>query len=260
MVPACLLVVALSACLPPPSPPPIVGNPPPGPPAPKVSVFGDSVSWSLVATGAPDAATVSQLGLGSMANRSEWFCELFPLPRLQDGYVYQASTNCSNWREKWKSAVAYDKPDIAVLHIGAWEIFPRYFFGWAYWGSPGMDTAFNGVLDEAIRAIGSTGAKVAIMIQPPFNRGPSGPPEWTMGQRWRVDHLNDLLRAAAARNRAYTIELATLECPPPSGQCQNDNFLRDASSPTGGVHFSPAGSRWIMANWVAPRLRAIATS
>jgi peptidoglycan/LPS O-acetylase OafA/YrhL len=221
----------------------------------RVLLVGDSVAYSL---GVGFEGTVEKAAGLTVWNQAVLFCELVALPRLESGVVKPASSTCINWDKEWRTDVRDFQPQVAVLDIGAWEIFDRMLDGNVVpFGSPASDVLVDATLQRAVDALGSGGRPVALLTSPPFVRDVAGGSvEWTTRESWRVTHLNERIRAAAARNpaRAHVIDLAGWLCP--GDVCRSE--IDGTRIRYDGLHYSQTDAP-VVAAWLAPRLAALAT-
>jgi peptidoglycan/LPS O-acetylase OafA/YrhL len=231
------------------------GEPPDAVPS-RVLVVGDSVAFTL-ATGFEHEAVQDDL---LVWNQAVLYCELLDLPRREAGEVRPASDSCGDWPERWADAVDEFDPDVAVLHVGPWEVFDRVEDGATLaWGEPELDRLLRDALTEAVEVLGARGATVVLLASPPLDRtdGVSNP-EWTLVERGRVAHLGSLLAEVAAAQHSVPVEvldMGQLVCPVPATGCPTDH---DGVELRGdGVHYTAEGAE-AAAAWLAPDLRRLA--
>jgi len=202
---------------------------------PTVSVYGDSVAWSFTVGATPDL--LAELGVARLHNHAAWGCQLLVAPRRSGDRTDPADTSCPDWPEQWAASIGAERPDVAVLSVGPWEVFDRHLDGaWRSFGSPEHDAHLRAALDRALGVLGGRGARVVVLTAPYPERPDDGlsPAEWvgSRSSQARFDHLNDLLREAATRHGAAVIELDELWCPRP-GECRAEPVRYD------GLHFDP---------------------
>jgi peptidoglycan/LPS O-acetylase OafA/YrhL len=231
-------------------------TPPPADAAGPVRVLwlGDSVSWTLGRVhpeqpGPDDAVAVW--------NRAEWYCELVPAPRRENGRTLPPSEGCPDWRSSWARDVETFDPQVVALHVGAWEVFDRRIGGrWVPFGSAESDALLLETLDDVTELATARGARLALLTVPLFERSPGvSATEWTQNEHWRTRHLNDLLRRHAADHPELVsvVELGRWVCP--GDRCRDE--VDGSALRYDGVHFSPEGAA-VAASWLAPRLAELA--
>ncbi|WP_433294793.1 acyltransferase family protein [Actinoplanes sp. CA-030573] len=219
---------------------------------PRVTFFGDSVSWTI-GTYLP-----AHPGMWTSTRAIEG-CGIATLPDiLQLGAPHTNYPGCTAWPARWQRGVDRDNPDVAVIELNRWELMDRRYEGrYQHVGDPGYDRYLMSQLDTAIGIAGSRGAAVVLLTAAYTHRAerPDGGlyPE---DEAARVDAWNGLLRAeAAADPRVTVLDLNRLVCPDGRFTWQIDG-LRIRSD---GLHYTPAGVQRIIAPWLLPRLAAIAT-
>jgi hypothetical protein len=219
---------------------------------PRVTFFGDSVSWSLGHYLPP------QRGL-RVTVRAIQGCGIARLPELiQLGVQHTNYAACPTWDERWRRGVSADDPDVAVILLDRWELMDRRLGGvFQHVGQPDYDVYLSMELELAITIAGSRGAHVTLLTAPYTRRS----------ERWdgglydedlpeRVDAWNRLLRQVAARHggRVSVLDLNALMCPDGQFTWTIDG-LRVR---TDGLHFTPEAVRRLIAPWLLPRLARIA--
>ena len=233
------------------------GAPPTDAPT-RVLVVGDSVAYTL---GIGFEGAVDDEAELLTWNQAVLYCELLPFPRREGGEVKEPSDRCADWRGLWGGAVEEYDPDVAVVLLGAWEVFDRRLAdGWVEFGSDRHDELLGSELSDLVEVLGSGGATVVLLTVPPNERTDGvSTPEWTAAERWRTEHLNDLL-ASVAEGAAddgtdvVVVDLAERVCPVPATGCpERIDGVRIRGD---GVHYTDDGARWV-ASWLGPRLREL---
>jgi peptidoglycan/LPS O-acetylase OafA/YrhL len=219
---------------------------------PRVTFFGDSISW-VIGTYLP-----AHPGMWT-SDRAIQGCGIATLPAiLQLGTPHTNYPGCTSWQKRWQKGVDKDQPDVAVIELNRWELMDRQYQGrYQHVGDPAYDQYLTGQLERAIDVAGSRGAAVVLLTAAYTRRAekPDGSlyPE---DQPTRVDAWNSLLRAIAARHRdtVTLLDLNPIVCP-------NGKFtwkvggLRVRSD---GLHYTPAAVKRIIAPWLLPKLAAVA--
>jgi peptidoglycan/LPS O-acetylase OafA/YrhL len=217
---------------------------------PRITFFGDSVSWSL-STYLPeqDKLVVRTRGVPG--------CGIARLPDIR--YIGLPHTNypgCDQWDRRWRRNVKSDDPDVAVLLLDRWELMDRRLGGrYRHVGQPDFDAYLNKELDLAISIMTSRGAHLVILTAPYTRRAerPDGG-LWPEDQPQRVDAWNRLLRAAAQRHKATVIDLNKRVCPDGKFTWQ----VGDVRIRSDGLHFTPEGVRQVIAPWLLPKVARLA--
>ena len=120
------------------------------------------------------------------------------------GYTRDLGADCGNWQSQWRSNVERDHPQIAVVEIGAWDVFDETVNGRTLaFGSPAWNAYFTKTLHQGIRLLLAPGAQVALMGVPCYRPIAAGglPLLPERGDDARTRHLND----AAVRGRSRWI-------------------------------------------------------
>ena len=209
---------------------------PPLPKGAKVAFFGDSQGMTLLINKPADIgkyinavdATIEGCGilLGKVASRS--------------GEKRNLTSNCRNWRPEWQREVDRLKPAVAVVMVGAWDVFDLTLDtgGTLAFGTAAWDTNFTQALTNGIDTLRTAGAEVALSLLPcyrPLKKSAGFWPE--RGDDDRTRHVNDLLRAAAA---SYATGVRTLE--PPVEFCTNPAIATNTAYRWDGIHYYKKGA------------------
>ncbi|HEX2771763.1 MAG TPA: SGNH hydrolase domain-containing protein, partial [Micromonosporaceae bacterium] len=217
---------------------------------PRVTFFGDSVSWSL-------GTYLPQQNELQVQVRGIPGCGIARLPDIR--YIGVPHTNypgCDRWDVRWKHHVYYDDPDLAVILLDRWELMDRRLNGrYQHVGEPEYDEYLNRELDRAISIVGSRGAHV-VLLTAPYTRRAERPDGglWPEDDPVRVDAWNVLLRAAAERHETTLLDLNAQICPEGEFTWRIDG-IRVRSD---GLHFTPDGVRRFIAPWLLPELARLA--
>jgi peptidoglycan/LPS O-acetylase OafA/YrhL len=221
---------------------------------PRVTFFGDSVSWTLGTYLPPhpglDTSVRALPGCG--------IARLPDLLQLGDGGTNYPG--CTQWDNKWRDSVAKDDPDVSVILLDRWELMDRKLNGaYQHVGEPEYDTYLTGELNLAISIAKSGGAQVVLLTAPYTHRAerPDGG-LYDEDQPDRVDAWNRLLYAEAARDphNVTVIDLNQRVCP-------DHKFTWAIGSMqirSDGLHFTPEGVQQWIAPWLLPQLAAIAVT
>ena len=219
---------------------------------PRITIFGDSVSWSLGAYLPPHP------GL-KVSDRGVQGCGISPVRDIRYiGFLHHPYPGCDRWASRWHRGMLRDDPDVAVILLDRWELMDAKPHGvWVHVGQPGYDAWLAGQLRKSISVVGERGATVVLLTAPytrRMERADGGLfPEDTPA---RVDAWNRLLRAVAAETGARVLDLNRVICPDGRFTWAIDGLQVRSD----GLHFTPAGVQRVIAPWLLPRLARIATS
>ena len=178
---------------------------------PRVTFFGDSVSWTL-GTYLP-----AHPGLTTTV-RAVQGCGIATLPDiLEEGTPHTNYDYCPAWPTIWRKGLAADDPDVSVVLLDRWELMDRRLNGtYQHVGQPDFDTYLGSLLDQAVQIVGSRGARV-VLLTAPYTHRSERPDGGLYGedQPARVDAWNALLRTEAARHpdNVTVLDLNRVICP-----------------------------------------------
>ncbi|MFC3383609.1 acyltransferase family protein [Couchioplanes azureus] len=230
--------------------PPPAQRPGRRPGKPRISIFGDSVAWSL-GTYLPEQSRLD------IESRGVQGCGIARLPEIRYiGFPHTNYPGCETWDRRWRRNVRQDDPDVAVILLDRWELMDRKLDGrYRHVGQPDYDAYLRGELDLAIRTVTSRGA-VPVLLTAPYTRRAERPDGglWPEDQPQRVDAWNALLKDAARRHGAAVLDLNRRVCP-------DGEFTWRAGGVRvrgDGLHFTPDGVRRHIAPWLLPHLARIA--
>jgi hypothetical protein len=212
-----------------------------------VSVFGDSIAWTLMRylPPTPGFNFIDHTTIGCGVVRGG--------PYRSVGQTLDQKPECDTWPSGWPQRIAHDRPDVVLLIVGRWETVDRVSEGhWTHIGEPGFDAYLAGELQRALEILGSTGARVVVATEPYNRRGekPDGSlyPE---DQPDRVNHWNALLRRVIGQRRNIAVlDLNEKLCP-------NGVYTAKIGGVQvrgDGVHPTPEGVRWLTP-WLEEALR-----
>jgi hypothetical protein len=150
------------------------------------------------------------------------------------------------------------EPDVAVLLIGAWEVFDVQLDGRRVpFGAPEHEALLRSELELAVDVLGSGASSVVALTTPCFDhrddelfRAGS-----ERNEPARVDWVNRLLAdAVAASPRATVVDLEAQVCPDGGFRREIDGVRVRADD---GVHFHEDAGPWLW-HWLLPELEAAA--
>jgi hypothetical protein len=170
------------------------------------------------------------------------------------GYTRDLGADCGNWQSLWRSKAQAFHPQIAVIEIGAWDVFDETVNGKNLtFGTPAWDQYFTKTLHTGIRLLLKQGAQVALMGIPCYRPIAAGglPLLPERGDDSRTSHLNDLLHAALSMDpqRVFMIH-------PPSAFCNNPKIATDVNYRWDGTHYYKPGAALVF-QVITPQLLAI---
>jgi peptidoglycan/LPS O-acetylase OafA/YrhL len=220
---------------------------PSGPPA--VAVFGDSQGMTLLVNRPADLdrylhvsdATVE--GCGVLLDKVE----------SRSGERRDLGADCGDWKAKWTSSARALRPHIALVMIGAWDVFDLTTDdGTLTFGSAGWDRHLEDALGQGISVLKANGATVALSLLPCYRPVQGSAGYWPeRGDDDRTRHVNDVLRAVAAADpgHVHTVE-------PPAQFCTDPSIATDLDYRWDGVHYyKPGAALYFQA--VIPQLLAL---
>jgi len=207
-------------------------GPPPFTRPVRTSFFGDSQGMTLI-----DAAPS---GLSEYLRLHDDTLEgcgiLGGVLTASSGLSRDLDVECGGWQRKWTASVNHDRPQIAVIEIGAWEVFNIKVDGRKLaFGTPAWDQYFDQQLAQGISILKKSGAQVALLSVPCYQPTTDGWAE--RGDRSRTSHLNTLLDDAANADprRVFMIQSAAQFCSDPEVE-GNTDYRWD------GTHFAGKGA------------------
>jgi hypothetical protein len=148
--------------------------------------------------------------------------------------------NCKNWRSVWSDRVEDHEPALAVIMLGAWDVFDVTLDSGQTldFGSPSWDQNFNAALDQAIDTLRSPRTDVALALLPCYRPIEASAGFWPeRGDDERTRHVNTLMTAKA---RTYPTGVRTLD--PPAEFCTDPTIGEDTAYRWDGVHYYKKGA------------------
>ncbi len=211
-------------------------GPLPVPKGAKVVFFGDSQGMTLVINKPADLgqyinvvdATIEGCGvlLGKVASRS--------------GERRNLTNNCRNWQPEWASEAQRLKPVLAIVMIGAWDVFDLTLDegGTLTFGTAAWDSNFTEAITGGVDTLKAAGAEVGLSLLPcyrPLRKSAGFWPE--RGDDDRTRHVNELLRAVAS---SYAAGVRPLE--PPAAFCTDPAIATNTAYRWDGIHYYKKGA------------------
>lgn len=212
---------------------------------PLVLTLGDSLANDF-------ASTLADHGTGAVAvvDQGQGGCGLLDATsvRATSGYVWD-TTDCPDWRETWKTAMAAQPTDVILIHVG-WDAGEQLIDGtWIGPKDATFQTIYATALDDMITMAEAEApqARIVFVLDRPTD-GIISDPTVTAA-------FNQLLTDAATRHPSVAVaDLGAALCG--VGTCRTaDDAGRDLFLPD-DVHFSPSGQDFI-APWLEQFLRDV---
>jgi peptidoglycan/LPS O-acetylase OafA/YrhL len=252
-VPAGAVAVAPAAANPASS---VVGASPPPPGPRRVVVVGDSQAHALALNLPKGIADTFTIRDGSVDG-----CSVYDTGTVRSKLTSFNRTfaDCKGWDKKWAKAATKAKAQVALVVLGAWDLFDVEVGGKVIaFGTPAADQRFIGDLGIGITALRATGANVALLevacMRPQSVKGAAVPPLPERGDDRRVAHLNSLLRQVAASDPAHVSYVSG-----PSQWCSDAAISSNLDYRWDGVHVYKPGAKLIYET-IAPALLALRVS
>ncbi len=209
----------------------------------RLLVAGDSVAFFLLYDGVPPEY---RAGI-SLAGRPLIGCGIARGPIVSNGITRYQLPECDRWPQTYEEEARVANPDIAVLLVGAWEVYDRKVGGrLVRFGTPAMEAYIRSELDRAVAILSANGAPVVLLSAPCFHVEPADTIGWGSSERnspVRIAWFDDLLRRYAdehATRVAYR-DIRPILCP--RGEYQN--VIGGAATRLDGVHFTSAGATMV---------------
>jgi len=162
---------------------------------------------------------------------------------------------CRGWVATWARTAAAERPDIAVVQLGPWEVADTQIPGdepFRSLGDPVLDTAVRGQLTGGVDALRASGATVVLLTGPYIEagrrEGAAPPAPLPESDPARTDRWNQIVReVAASRDGVGVVDLNAYV----SRRGADDRRLRPD-----GIHFT-----WDTANevaeWLGPEIARV---
>ena len=203
-------------------------------------VVGDSTAHSL-ATNAPKGLdTFLELTDGSISG-----CSVQSDGRIRssrEGFSWTFE-GCVGWDQRWVDAAQEGDAEVALVVIGAWDVFDVEVDGQVVaFGTAAADARFLQGVQRGIDALRAVGVHAALLevpcMRPQDVEGAGVPALPERGDDTRVAHLNDLLRKAAAANRGAATFVAG-----PAAWCNDPAIASSLAYRWDGVHVYDEGAK-----------------
>jgi len=220
---------------------------------PRVALIGDSQGMTLYLNRPPDTAAYLHL----LDDTTEGCDFLGGRITSGAGDRRDLDSECGNAVGKWASRVRRDHAEIALLTVGAWDLFDEHVDGADLpFGSAGWDAYFTSRLAATAGTLKATGLPqldLALLpcYRPVQTAGSAGGLWPERGDDSRVAHVNALL-AAYAKDPAHHVRAVY----PPAQFCQDPAIAASRSYRWDGVHYYKPGARLYLRNAIPQLLEA----
>lgn len=176
--------------------------------------------------------------------------------RSQRTSFNRSFADCGGWADKWAAAANKGKAQIALVVLGAWDVFDVEVGSQLIaFNTPAADKRFTDALEQGVAALRTSGAKVALLevpcMRPKDVKGAGVPALPERGDDARVAHLNLLLKQVAAKDPANVSFVSG-----PTEWCNDPSISTDLGYRWDGVHVYKPGAKLIYET-IAPTLLAI---
>ena len=219
----------------------------------RVTVVGDSQAHSLAINLPLGIASTFTITDGSVEG-----CGVY-----DSGNVISSRTtfkrsfgNCVGWAAKWGRAARSAKAEVALVVVGAWDVFDvKLTAGTLVFGTPQGDAYYLTQLHTGIEALKAAGAHVALLevacMRPKDVKGAGVPALPERGDDVRTGHVNELLRKAAAADPSHVTFVVG-----PTEWCHDTTISTNLGYRWDGVHVYKPGANLIYQT-IAPSLLQI---
>jgi hypothetical protein len=208
-----------------------------------VTIVGDSQGHSLAVNqprGIEDTFAISN---GSLPG-----CSIYEAGSIRTARagVRNNFAFCEGWADEWAAAAAEHEAEIALVVLGAWDVFDLATADGAVltFGSPAWDEYVRANLQAGVDALAGAGARVALLeapcMRPQDVEGAAVPALPERADDDRVSHVNQLFRAVAAANPATTTFVEG-----PEEWCADEAVAASLTMRWDGVHVYGPGAALI---------------
>jgi peptidoglycan/LPS O-acetylase OafA/YrhL len=223
-------------------------------------IGGDSVALSLVVNVSPEMQADAGV---RFVDASELGCGVARARNLVDGQPMPQAAACRRWPENWRDALRDFRVDVAVVFVGAWEVFDKYDDGGRVLqvGTAAYEAYLQQELDFAVRTLTGQGVGRILITNVPCFRVRDTGLNGEAGARndpFRGVWVNEVLGRFADRHADVVslLDLRGFLCRGQDGEEYVDRL--DGVRVRGdGVHFTQAGAELVW-DWLAPRIEAAA--
>jgi len=202
-------------------------------------IVGDSTAHALAVNLPAGIEGTFTIGDGSVEG-----CSVYSAGTAVSTQGFQRSfAGCGNWDKKWVAAAQKVDADVALVVLGAWDVFDvKLGNGVVPFDSPTVDQRFTDGVQQGIDALSAIGVKVALLevpcMRPKDVQGAGTPALPERANDQHVAHVNALLRTVAAKNATTTTFVTG-----PQDYCTNEAIATDLGYRWDGVHAYKAGAK-----------------
>jgi len=222
----------------------------------RMVIVGDSQAHALAINLPSGIETAFKITDGSVEG-----CSVYSdgTVRSQRAGFNRSFADCGGWADKWGKAAHTGHAQIALVVLGAWDVFDVDVGGQLIrFNTPAADKRFTDDLGEGIAALRAAGSKVALLevpcMRPKDVKGAGVPALPERADDARVAHLNKLLQQVAATDPANVSFVKG-----PAEWCNDPAISSDLGYRWDGVHVYKPGAKLIYET-IAPALLAIPRS
>ncbi|HZX54604.1 MAG TPA: acyltransferase family protein, partial [Ilumatobacteraceae bacterium] len=222
----------------------------------RVVIVGDSQAHALAINLPSGIQSAFKITDGSVEG-----CSVY-----EDGTVHsqragfnRSFADCRGWADKWGKAASKGHAQIALVVLGAWDVFDVEVGGQLIaFNTAAADKRFTDELGRGIAALRGAGSKVALLevpcMRPKDVKGAGVPALPERADDARVAHLNQLLQGVAAADPANVSFVKG-----PAEWCNDPAIGTNLAYRWDGVHVYKPGAKLIYET-IAPALLAIPRS
>ena len=222
----------------------------------RVVIVGDSQAHALAINLPSGIESAFKISDGSVEG-----CSVYDDGKVHSsrGGFNRSFADCGGWAQKWGKAASKNKAQIALVVLGAWDVFDVDVNGKSIpFDTSAADQRFTTNLGVGVAALRAAGSKVALLevpcMRPKDVKGAGVPALPERGDDARVAHLNQLLRQVAATDPANISFVNG-----PTEWCHDPAIATDLGYRWDGVHVYKPGAKLIY-EAIAPALLAIPRS
>jgi hypothetical protein len=219
---------------------------------PRVLVAGDSVAWTFTTKGPIEVRYFGvKIGFGvRWESESKIGCGVARGAVVVDGASRVDEARCSDWPQRYAKQVSQFDPDLAVVMVGAWEVFDHRVDGKVLKvGTP----EYAAYLRSELRAVASVlhrrGARVVFTSVPCYAALADTVGAAQRDDPARIAFVNAAIDDVATVPYVDVLDIGRFLCPGGEPRTTIDGI----TVRNDGVHFTKGGSS-LMWDWLGPQL------